>query len=52
MAGPPVPRMVRLTAPLRVLIFYATAGVRPDARVAFYEDIYGHDQALERALGG
>jgi len=52
MAGPPVPATVPLTAPLRVIIFYATAAVRPDARVAFYEDIYGHDRALERALGG
>jgi murein L,D-transpeptidase YcbB/YkuD len=52
MAGPPVPATAPLTAPLRVIIFYATAAVRPDARVAFYEDIYGHDRALERALGG
>jgi murein L,D-transpeptidase YcbB/YkuD len=52
LAGPPVPATVPLTAPLRVIIFYATAAVRPDARVAFYEDIYGHDRALERALGG
>jgi murein L,D-transpeptidase YcbB/YkuD len=52
MAGPPVPATVPLTAPLRVIIFYATAAVRPDARVAFYEDLYGHDRALERALGG
>ncbi|HJS46963.1 MAG TPA: L,D-transpeptidase family protein, partial [Gemmatimonadales bacterium] len=50
LAGPAVPRKVRLTAPLRVIIFYATAAVGPDARVAFYEDVYGHDQALERAL--
>ncbi|HSE27875.1 MAG TPA: L,D-transpeptidase family protein [Gemmatimonadales bacterium] len=52
MDGPLVPRTVRLTAPLRVIIFYATAGVRPDARVAFYEDVYGHDRALERAMAG
>ncbi len=52
MEGPLVPRTVRLTAPLRVIIFYATAAVRPDAKVAFYDDLYGHDRALERALGG
>jgi murein L,D-transpeptidase YcbB/YkuD len=52
MAGPLVPRAVRLTAPLRVIIFYATAAVRPDARVAFYDDLYRHDEALEQALGG
>jgi len=37
-------------APLLVLLFYATAQVRADGRVEFYEDVYGHDAALERAL--
>lgn len=51
MAGPPVPRTVHLTVPLRVIIFYATAAVRPDAKVAFHDDVYGYDRVLERALG-
>jgi murein L,D-transpeptidase YcbB/YkuD len=43
------PRTVRLPAPVPVVIAYATAMVR-DGRVHFYEDLYGHDRALDAAL--
>ena len=39
-----------LTAPLTVVIFYATAVVGTDGLVHFYGDIYGQDEALDRAL--
>ena len=41
---------VTLKEPIPVLILYSTAGVMEDGEVRFYEDIYKHDQALERAL--
>ncbi len=41
---------VTVRSPLLVLLFYATAQVRSDGSVAFYEDVYGHDAALERTL--
>ena len=34
-----------------VVIAYATALAREDGTISFYEDIYGHDAELERALG-
>ena len=43
---------VHLTAPIPVLLFYTTAIARADGTVAFYEDLYGHDGRLLRALGG
>ncbi|MBK8229445.1 MAG: L,D-transpeptidase family protein [Candidatus Eisenbacteria bacterium] len=39
-----------LSAPLPVVIFYATAIVSPDGRVQFFDDIYGQDETLDRAL--
>ena len=33
-----------------VMVNYTTAVGRPDGTVAFYDDIYGHDAELERAL--
>jgi len=33
-----------------VLLFYATVQARADGGVSFYEDLYGHDAALERTL--
>jgi murein L,D-transpeptidase YcbB/YkuD len=33
-----------------VLILYVTAKVDEDGRVDFYDDIYGHDAKLARAL--
>jgi murein L,D-transpeptidase YcbB/YkuD len=41
---------VRLETPIPVLIVYATAVVQENGDVHFYEDIYGHDAALEKAL--
>jgi len=41
---------VRLTNPIPVLILYSTAVVEENGEVRFFDDIYGHDTALERAL--
>jgi murein L,D-transpeptidase YcbB/YkuD len=43
------PSTVRLADPIPVVIAYATAIVK-DARIHFFDDIYGHDRALEAAL--
>ena len=42
---------VTLGEPIPVLILYSTAVVMENGEVRFYEDIYKHDVALERALG-
>jgi murein L,D-transpeptidase YcbB/YkuD len=39
-----------LTRPLPVAVVYTTVAAWPDGRASFYEDIYGHDRALDRAL--
>lgn len=49
MRGPESQR-VALPRPFPVLILYGTAVVAEDGAVRFFEDIYGHDAALERAL--
>lgn len=41
---------VALLKPVPVLIVYGTAVVMEDGEVRFFDDIYGHDTALERAL--
>lgn len=41
---------VKLTKPLPVLIFYSTSVVMENGDVHFFDDIYGHDSALERVL--
>jgi murein L,D-transpeptidase YcbB/YkuD len=41
---------VNLTHPIPVLIVYLTAIVLEDGVVQFFDDIYGHDAALQRAL--
>jgi L,D-transpeptidase YcbB len=41
---------VNLAHPIPVLIVYATVIVTEDGLVHFYDDIYGHDAALERVL--
>jgi len=41
---------VMLDKPIPVLIVYGTAVVMEDGEVRFFEDIYGHDAALERVL--
>jgi L,D-transpeptidase YcbB len=44
------PRRVDLKAPVQIYILYATAVARSDGAVLFYDDIYGQDQELDRAL--
>jgi L,D-transpeptidase YcbB len=41
---------VNLTNPVPVLILYGTAVVEEDNEVYFFDDIYGHDTALEKVL--
>jgi len=41
---------VDLDHPIPVLILYSTAVVEPDGQVHFFDDIYGYDKALEKAL--
>ena len=42
---------VRVSTPIRVVLFYTTAAVLPeDGRLHFAADIYGHDARLEEAL--
>ncbi len=41
---------VRVDPPIALVIAYATAVARQDDTISFYEDLYGHDAALERAL--
>jgi L,D-transpeptidase YcbB len=43
------PSTVQLASPVPVLIAYGTALVK-DGRVHFFDDIYGHDRALDTAL--
>jgi len=42
---------VRLPRPIQVILFYTTAAVMPeDGTIRFAEDIYGHDEGLDRVL--
>jgi L,D-transpeptidase YcbB len=43
-------QQVNLARPIPVLIVYATVIVTGDGAVHFYDDIYGHDAALEKVL--
>jgi L,D-transpeptidase YcbB len=43
-------QQVNLAHPVPVLILYATVIVLEDGLVHFYDDIYGHDAALEKVL--
>ncbi len=44
-------RHVRLARPIQVILFYTTATVSPaDGTLRFADDIYRHDQTLDRAL--
>jgi L,D-transpeptidase YcbB len=43
-------QQVNLAHPIPVLIVYGTAVVTEDGIVHFYDDIYGHDAALEKTL--
>jgi murein L,D-transpeptidase YcbB/YkuD len=46
----PDSQQVNLVQKIPVLILYGTAVVLPDGEVDFFQDIYGHDAALEKAL--
>lgn len=41
---------VNLTNPIPVLILYGTAVVDPEGKVQFFDDIYGYDDELKKAL--
>jgi murein L,D-transpeptidase YcbB/YkuD len=41
---------VNLAHPIPVLIVYGTVIVTEDGTVHFYDDIYGHDAALQKVL--
>ncbi len=43
-------KIVSLTKPLPVVIFYATARVTEDGKVHFFDDIYGYDKDMEAVL--
>ena len=43
-------QQVNLVHPIPVLILYATVIVTEDGLVHFYDDIYGHDAALDKVL--
>jgi len=43
-------QQVNLAHPIPVLIIYGTVIVNEDGLVHFYDDIYGHDAALEKVL--
>ncbi len=44
------PTRVVLEKPFPVIIFYTTVLAGTDGTVSFYDDIYGHDEALAGAL--
>jgi len=46
----PDSQQVNLAQKRPVVIIYATAVVLPDGTVKFFQDIYGHDARLEKAL--
>lgn len=48
---PGAPRRVSLTAPVTVILFYATALTDRDGRALFVDDIYGRDRQLGAAVG-
>jgi murein L,D-transpeptidase YcbB/YkuD len=41
---------VNLTRPIPVIILYGTAVVSETGDVEFFDDIYGHDATLKKAL--
>jgi L,D-transpeptidase YcbB len=50
MQSGPDNQQVNLTTPIPVLILYLTAVVEVDNSVHFFDDIYGHDKALNAVL--
>ena len=47
---PDEPLQVKLPKPIPVLILYATAYVEENGELRFFDDIYGYDKELDRAL--
>jgi L,D-transpeptidase YcbB len=47
---PDEPLQVKLPTPIPVLILYATAYVEESGATRFFDDIYGYDRELDRAL--
>ena len=43
-------QQVNLASPIPVLILYGTALVEENGTAHFFDDIYGHDASLEKAL--
>ncbi|HZY63691.1 MAG TPA: L,D-transpeptidase family protein, partial [Edaphobacter sp.] len=43
-------RIVLLKTPIPIVIFYVTAEVEDDGEVHFFDDIYGYDADLQKAL--
>jgi L,D-transpeptidase YcbB len=50
MTNGPDAQQINLPHPIPVLIVYATVVVLEDGLVHFYDDIYGHDAALQKVL--
>ncbi len=50
MRAGPEDRHVTLHTPVPVYLFYTTAAIDEQGRVGFFDDIYGHDATLARAL--
>jgi murein L,D-transpeptidase YcbB/YkuD len=50
MTSGPDAQQINLSHPIPVVIVYATVVVPDDGLVHFYDDIYGHDAALQKAL--
>jgi L,D-transpeptidase YcbB len=44
------PAYANLPRPITVLVYYTTALADSEGRTFFFEDLYGHDRALARAL--
>ena len=50
MQSGPDNQQVNLDRPVPVVIIYLTAVVEEDGEVFFFDDIYGHDRALNAVL--
>lgn len=43
---------VKLNSDIQVFVLYTSVVVHPDGKVYFFDDVYGHDKKLARALAG
>jgi len=43
---------VKLNSDIQVFVLYTSVVVHPDGKVFFFDDVYGHDKKLARALAG